>query len=281
MLKPGRLCLLAAVLLAAPAAAQGEPALFSVWSDARGGAVLEPILVRGRDSLRAPELDDGFGAEYYRPGAAYAVSIAGVRVGTARVVRSELEGCMHYAAGVALELTAPLPLEWAGLAMSPELGARGRRWMRGATLEEAERLTATARRLFAESGVEIGEDEEIAEIGIAALEVPGWPTVLAGGFSLLRQDSIPGEELFMERLISRFLIAEVTPGGLRVAATSESRGEEDPYEAREPLDVVDVDGDGHPELIVSNTYSEYGNFSVYRRGASGWTEIYSGGGGGC
>ena len=148
MLKPGRLCLLAAVLLAAPAAAQGEPALFSVWSDARGGAVLEPILVRGRDSLRAPELDDGFGAEYYRPGAAYAVSVAGVRVGTARVVRSELEGCMHYAAGVALELTAPLPLDWAGLAMSPELGARGRRWMRGATLEEAERLTAMARRLF-------------------------------------------------------------------------------------------------------------------------------------
>ena len=77
----------------------------------------------------------------------------------------------------------------------------------------------------------------------------------------------------------------MTPGTGRIAVTwkharGDEEGEDEEFERR-VLDAADLDGDGTPEIVARTALTESWVYTIYKRGAGGWTEVYRGGGGGC
>jgi len=47
------------------------------------------------------------------------------------------------------------------------------------------------------------------------------------------------------------------------------------------VDQIDLDGDGMDEVFTRSAGYEGWTYSMYKKGANGWTKVYTGGGGGC
>lgn len=98
--------------------------------------------------------------------------------------------------------------------------------------------------------------------------------VLVGTYNVTMED---GEN---QHLYNQLLLAEAHGGGPYQPAYVWHQRDDGDNGVRSFVDAADLDGDGVPELVMRAAYAESVGYTVLKRGADGWTEIYQGGGGG-
>jgi hypothetical protein len=259
------------------APAQREGILLSIF-EADGSYMVEPIAIITPGGLRDPwsiESDSAFIGRYFAPGTRYAVRVAGLPSGDARVLGMPEPGCNERIASTSFMGSAALPAQWEGLASDafgpPAAGAL----MRPLTAEEQSELATLADSIHASHRIPsaaraAGESDRLFAVMVPGAEAP----VLVGTFNVAVPD---GENT---QTYNQMLIAERHSGVYRPAYVHHIRDDGETG-VRSLFEAADLDGDGAPELVVRLMFTEGWGFAVLRRGADGWTEIYQGGGGGC
>ncbi|HEX6748100.1 MAG TPA: hypothetical protein VF092_12470 [Longimicrobium sp.] len=260
----------------APAQPARDHVLFAVDDNEEGHVYGEAVAVLpAGGGYRAVPLADSMDAFYARwldRGHRYTLLHFGRPAGTVIVGSTDQEGCG--AGGAELSGAALHPDDGSALATDLAIPA-GPPMRRAATAAEVAEMTALLRRAVTEHGSGWGES---ASVRVTRILVPGGAEVLAGDVELR------GDEADAPPAAAAFVIAERAGGAWRPAVTwvpvPPSPTEERPM-SRLLLDAADLDGDGSPELVTRTGYSEWSQYTIYRRAAGGWTAVYDAHGGGC
>lgn len=240
------------------------------WSE-DGGAAGEAIAVlpAGGGYRAVPFADslEAFYARWLDRGHRYTVLRDGRPAGTVTVGESDLQGCA--AATAVLDVHAARPESGSGLATDLSIAA-GQPFRRPATPAQAPAMTALLRQAVTEHG---GAWTSGADVRVAAVSD-----------ALVGSVEVPGDGDDPPRAAA-FVIAERAGGAYRPVVVwvpgPGAEGDEERPRSRLLLDAVDLDGDGHPELVARTGFSEWSQYTIYRRGPGGWTAAYEQSGGGC
>lgn len=270
--------------LAAPAAGQPAPMqregiLFSVQPYDDGGFGLDPIALVTRGGLRDVwdvESDSAFAARYFAPGTRYAVRVGGADAGEASVLEKVEPQCQERFARAGVRLTRTLPAEWEGLASDAFGAAAAQPIVRPLTSEELSWLMTLADSIHASHGIRGAARAAVEGERVFAVTVPGADApVLVGTFNVVARDGDGYEQLY-----NQLLVAEARGGGAYQPAYVWHERDDGETGVRAFLDAADLDADRVPELVLRVAYSEAWGYTVLKRSADGWREIYQGGGGG-
>lgn len=259
---------------------QHDGILFVIRPYDGSGFGLDPIALVTRGELRNVwdvESDSVFAARYYAPGTRYAVRVAGAAAGEASVLGMMEPQCQERFARADVRLTRTLPVGWEGLASDAFGVAAAQPIVRPLTAEEQGWLAALADSIHASHRIPdaaraAGEGERLFAVTVRGVEAP----VLVGTFNV---NLVDGEE--SHALYNQLLVAEARGGGPYQPAYVFHERDDGEIGVRSFVDAADLDGDGVPELVMRAAYDESLGYTVLKRGADGWTEIYQGGGGGC
>jgi hypothetical protein len=169
-----------------------------------------------------------------------------------------------------------LSTEWQGLAHSDStLRAAGAR--RASTVAEAAALRVAVRPLLIRLGSPPSASDTAQLLdGWTVEDMPANSRWVTGGF---RASSTNDSGLVIVHSV--FAVLEIERGVSRLALRWTNTGLEDDAQTRVPVDIIDLDGDGIPELVTKTTYSESWDYQIWRRRPTGWTLWVSGGGVGC
>jgi len=248
----------------------GDHVLLGVSADSTGmrGTVNGLLAVRRdggvalvtREAGRPPE-SDPFARWGVRAGATFTLLAWGRPVGSARVDSMRAYGggvstfTFHDAApGQAAALATDLP------------AAAGPPLVRAPTGGERRAMVALLRDTVAAHGNGWAYVRP-RDLHVDAVALPGGGVALVGS-ALERNEIDPIERPRMTVLI----VAEREGARLRVAY-ARYEAEDDPYSPG-LLDVVDLDGDGVPELVTVDDITQGGGMiGVFRRGPGGWREV--------
>lgn len=271
---------------AAPATAQPAPPaarpLFAVSSLEPGVLLLEPVVLVHADTLIDPRPADEpqgarLAATVLRPGTRYALARFARRLGTLEVRDTTTPSCV----GIAGRAVAPAELapEAADRAVAGPADLVARAAPLGAPADDRQRarLLAAARSAYRARGASAAETDSLVALGQLALHGATGAPHLAGGFSLrtiVADSACPG----CERI--RTLLVILAPDG----ATVEHALWQDDIEkgvTHDPWDVLDLDADGAPELLLRTTYYEAVDWAILSRRAGTWIERYRGAQTGC
>jgi len=263
----------------APPPLPAEGILLAATAQDSGRFTLEPIAIVTPGGLRDPwdtEDNDAFIARWLAPDTRYPVRVAGSMAGEARVLRMIEPGCTERVAEAAFTASAPLPDVWEGLASDAFGAPSPRGLLRPPTVEEANELATLADSIHASHRIPSAARAAAERQQLFAVTVPGTQVpVLVGTFNV----SVPGDD-GTEQTYNLMLVAESRGGAYRPAFVHHDRDDGE-NGVRSLFEVADLDRDGVPELIGRAMYNEGWGYTVMKRGADGWTEIYQGGGGGC
>jgi hypothetical protein len=281
---PAKQALAADAPAAQPAAPQREGILLAIhpYDDpaGEGDFGVEPIALITRAGLRNPwdiESDSVFAARYFARGTRYAVRVGDAAVGEASVLQMNEPACQERFAVSDVRFTRQLPDGWDGLASDAFGAAAAQPLARPPSADEMDWLAALADSIHASHQIPSaaraeGEPERVFAVTVRGLDSP----VLVGTFNVTVEDS-DGNGQFYNQL----LVAEARGGGPYQPAYAWHERDDGERGVRSFLDAADLDGDGVPELVLRSAYHEAMNYAVLKRGASGWSEIYEGGGGSC
>lgn len=260
-------------------AAGGREGILLSINTGEEGIGLDPVALITRDGLRNVwdiEDDSVFVRRYYAPGMRYAVRVDGVPAGEAAVVRAHEPACTDRLASARVTLTRTLPAEWKGLASDVFGDAPAQPPLHAVTEAERSVLAVLLDRVHAARGAQPGRRREAEIDALYAVTVDGVAAPVLVGTSSIRFANGA-----LEQVQSAMVVAERREGAYRPVYVWYEDQEEGDMQRRTLRDVLDMDGDGVPELVARTTYYESWDYTVLRRGAGGWTEIYQGGGGGC
>lgn len=266
----------------APAAAQ-EPRgiVFVLDTRQEGSVLLVPVAVLGEaggyDAIPSRTVADGsmpgFASRWLAAGRRYAVLRGGVEAGTATVVQWVREPCGNPNAEATLALTGPRRPPWGALAGAGLPEQRGAPWVREASPDERQALDRMAAAMFAAHGVEgTGRTSTVttATVLFGGIARP----VLVGTYTLTVGHPLP-------RQAAAFVVAEEGQDGYRPAFTDFREGLPSDHRRVTLIDAADLDGDGLPELVLENYYSQWAEYSILTRLPDGWVTAYRGGQNGC
>ncbi|MBW3571199.1 MAG: hypothetical protein KY467_08835 [Gemmatimonadetes bacterium] len=265
------------------AGAQAEPArrdgilLLAVSGDV--GVEVDPVAILTPGGLLDPwsiPEDSTFNARYYRPGTRYALRVGGVPAGEVAVVEVLEPACSDRLAIASAALTRTLPARWEGLASDAFGAAPAQPPLRPADASETAVLAALADSVHAARGA--GPDRR-RQAELTALHAVSWNGIASP--VLVGTSNIAFQVENFEQVRSAMVVAERRDGAYRPVYVWYSNEREASMQRRALHDALDLDGDGVPELLAMTRYYESWDYTVLRRGAEGWTEIYHGGGGGC
>jgi hypothetical protein len=249
------------------------------------GYVVEPFALLVDDSLVEPpsggadSLSESFRDVYYQPGVRYTTLSAGRRWGEVMVVeRPGVEACAWLGAEVVLVDSASERIFQNLLATNrPGLGG-SQPLARQPTPTERQAVSAIATDWYQRKGKPDDVSGPVEELEIVVVE-PGiavGPDVVAAGYVQKDAAGYHTNSLFVigQSRADTFLVDHLW-----------SKDITNPYgtdiQVRQPLDVIDLDGDGMPELVTKTSHYEWVTYQVYAWDGGQWAEMYDGFGGGC
>jgi hypothetical protein len=273
-----------------------DVAVFAIHKADKGFSVEPVVLVHyGRDqhfktipalNSAVPEKSptasdfDKFEKSFYRLGTLLSVFSGGEKIGTAKVLKSEIVG----RDGGCIDLSASIGYVGNGnplLASNTRSEIRGHEPTRRGTTEAE---TLTLRSLAIKWLVEYGIDRELLQRGNLQEAIS---TVLRenGGRALIGRFDVESK-----RAIHRlFAVAEQVKGQYELTLTDletqqdvGNGDDKDKIELRY-IDQLDIDNDGVDEIVTSSTYYERWSYEIWKFAAKQgiWYKAHEGPGGGC
>jgi len=168
-----------------------------------------------------------------------------------------------------------LPAGWAGLAASDST-LRAAATRRALTPDELATLRRAARPLFValKAPAQVADTAEVlAAWGFATTDTA--PVWLTAAFKTRSVDAA-GEAMIR----AVFLVLNAARGAAPALAWSHAALEDD-AQIRIPVDWLDLNHDGQPELFTKTTYSESYDYQIWRRHGTAWTLWLQSAGVGC
>lgn len=234
------------------------------------GGFAEPAIDESASSAR-------FYERWLNPGHGYTMLRGGQATGTVTIAENDAQGCM------ALAATTRAAVSEAGfygsaIATSAPIG-RSAAVVDEPSSAHLAMMTVLLRREVESTGQSWRPDAEVKGLVVS---LPGGGAALVGSATI--RDS--GAEADQRAGAAAFIIAErQTDRSIRPMVTWKNpRGDEESEDEqfeRRFVDAADLDGDGTPEIVARTAMTESFLYTIYKRGAGGWTEVYRGGGGGC
>lgn len=279
------------VLLATPAAAQGDGFILFAVANEGGGPTIEPIAVVGGGKFVFPESAGGvdgeltkFSNEYFREGRKYRVLSGGGDAGTLVVKRSHVsDECFR--AGADVELQSPVKVGrvvWA-LATDSETIARGRGERRSPTDAERAGAMKLAESVMRQRRVPAAALKTLGTINLTATDLDGDGRAELIGTFFAKSGRSARYVLF--------LLAEPQADASYKAGVSEyqmiaAKDLPDPelieqvvdrgFLAEILVDQADLDGDRVGEVVSTAGSFEGQHYTVYKRAGGRWRKAYEG-----
>jgi hypothetical protein len=272
----------------APSSTQ-DSVVFAVTRRADAAFEFEPIAVYRRGTFAGSITGESTTAEltrfansYYRAGQTYRLIWGGAEAGTVVAKQSQKESdCAKAAATADVQTAVQLGGNRMALATnSPSLGlAKSSR--RAPTDDERAQVKVHVERIFREKGVPASALEKLQTINLTATDLDNDGNAELIGTYMIRRGET---KIFIDQL---FVLAEPAKGGVRVgfANYAQMKGEDfnDPeslesvgqsaFQTEILLDQLDVDRDGKGEVFTISYSFEGTNYSIYKKGARGWTRV--------
>ena len=221
--------------------------------------------------------NDPFVRRFLAPNTEYSMFVGGAPAGSARIVSAAWTGCSAYSANVVVTgATLPRTGALAGHLAGRSRTAR-RRPMSSAEQAAFDSLVLSVLQAHNVAPPAPRVSESPAgfsfTVGTGSAEV----TVLVGSYNY---DVPPADS---SHTVSVSLVAERIAGAwaIRWQVFREASGSENAGGGPEPIDVLDIDGDGTVELFLADYGWESRWYEIMRRGPDGWTVKFGGGGDGC
>lgn len=147
------------------------------------------------------------------------------------------------------------------------------------TLDERRVLIELATREYAKNKISIALARQIEVRNIAVFE--GGPAPMMIGSFVVGEKTDRGGDGH-DTIHAVFLIAEKTDAGQYGSTHSWFKsGTENEIETQDLVDVLDIDGDGTPEVVTQFGYYESNAYHVYKKADGKWADVYSNFGSGC
>ena len=285
---------LSAYLLVLPAAAAGDPGiLFSVKDYTHSGGVysgagkdiqtlIEPIayLANGKLVKIPDDVDvDEFGKLRYPDHQKYPLYQSGKAVGTVEVVKPAFDiQCFSLAA-----IGAPSPANGiAGMRMglASNINFKDDGYSRRApTATELAAIMDMARQQYEANKVDAAEVSALQVSNVTVFENSSG-AIMVGSFRSIHTEHGPG---FDDDVINAALVIAERVGKKAYSSTYTwyHSGSDASLEERDLVDILDLDGDGIPEIVIqSNGYEDTG-YDIYKKSTTGWDEIFEASASGC
>ncbi|HYG11298.1 MAG TPA: hypothetical protein VD835_15225 [Pyrinomonadaceae bacterium] len=275
---------------AASSAAARESVIFAVTR--RGDALFEfePITIYWRGTFAASITGESstaeltrFAGNYYRAGQRYRLIWGGAEAGTVVAKQSQRESdCAKAAATADVQTTVQLGGNRMALATNSSLPGLAKSSRRAPTDAERAQVKSQVERIFREKGVPAGALDKLQTINLTATDLNKDGVAELIGTYLIRR----GETAIS--IDTLFVLAEPTAAGevkIGVARHAQMKGEDfsDPeslesvgqsaFQTEVLLDQFDVDDDGTGEVFTISYSFEGTNYTIYKKGAQGWSAV--------
>lgn len=221
-----------------------------------------------------------FAKEYYRAGRRYRLMWGGAEAGALVVKASQMKAeCSRASATADVETSVSLGGNLMALATdSPTLG-RAQPSRRPPTDAERALVVERVREIFRQKGVPDAALGELKTINLTATDADG-----DGAFEFIGTFMVKRRADAVDVL---FLLAEASGGALKVGVSRHEQLEAEQMPDAEALesvgqsaflaemliDQLDVDGDGKGEVFTISYSFEGTHYSIYKKGAKGWTRV--------
>jgi hypothetical protein len=276
---------------AASSSSATDPVIFAVTRGGDAEFAFEPIAIYRRGTFAGSVTGESssdeltrFANKYYRAGQRYRLIWGGAEAGTLVAKASQRESdCAKAAATADVQTAVQLGGNRMALATNaPKLGlAKSSR--RAPTDDERAQVKTQVERIFREKGVPAAALGKLKTINLTATDLNNDGTAELIGTYMIRRD---GTEIFIDQL---FVLAEpaTTAGSMKVgvARHTQIKGTdfsdieslqsvgESAFQTEILLDQLDVDGDGTGEVFTISYSFEGTNYTIYKKGAKGWSAI--------
>jgi hypothetical protein len=281
--------------LGCTAADEGQQILFAVRDYTRSGVVysgagkdiqtlVEPFayVIKGK-LVDIPGETDGktFENSFYSETKRYTLYSAGRAAGYVQIRQSAFDiQCESLAASV--QASPPDAVRGMRMALASDARFRdGGLRRRPPSKDERHVAVELAVTEYVKNKVEIALARKAEGRNITVIEGGTVPMMVAS-FAVGESAKGPDSDGF-DTLHSVFLIAERTDAGqYNTTLVWFHSGTESGIETQDFVDVLDIDGDGTPEIVTQFGYYESNAYHVYKKKTDGkWTDIYSNFGSGC
>lgn len=273
--------LMAGIPVAGDAAVGNSKILFVVedyrWANLSGiDFVIEPLAyVRDGKLVKMDALDNGrldsFSKEYYPHGARYNLFTAGKSAGSVTVLNTAFDiQCDSADATVAVTPVGAVDGDRMALASSADFKEAG--YIRRTPVGTEKRaLLKLISEIYAKHGVSASS--------LAGAQFRNEALFQSGPHAWLIGTATVGDDISQAAV---FVIAErADDGSYRPTYSWYHKGTEEGMESKDLVDIVDLDGDGAPEIVVRDNGYEGVGYDVFRKTNTGWESIYGSFGSGC
>ena len=261
------------------ARAVSETVIFSIKKYPDSDVHIEPVVIIKSGQYTYPPVDEDEGSKkfndkYFRVNRKYRMVFGGGDAGSVKVTKVLEPGCVGLLAQVEVETNVRLGGQVQALAVSSDHIGTGPTVRRAPSEAERAQAIDLAKAIYIRRKAPAALVRKMSTVNLTALDLDR-----DGKFEMIGSFNIQGPKLLAYNL---FAIFELTPTGkYRAAWNWYQKGNEETYEDRSLVDVIDLDGDGVAEVIAEGTYYESNDYIIYKRQTGTWRQIYKGGGGGC
>ena len=279
-----------AIKMAVPEKAkpQDAVALFAV-SQNRAGAILDPIVIIDKGKYINPPPGTAsaarlqrFANTYYRPGQKYRLLFGGGEAGSVRIKQwNGQTECSRTQAAVLIDSEAAIKGRVMGLATNSAALGKRLRSRRAPEAQERRRVEALAARLYRQKGVAEPDLPSLRTINMTATDLNGDRRAeIIGTFLLKTTKGARAAHIL-------FVIAEPTGTTFKAAFTQYGQirardlGSDDQFAelgetalAEVLVDQIDLDRDGHAEVIIADLTLEGIAYKIFQKQRSGWRKAY-------
>ena len=259
--------------------------LFSAQQGPDGNDYLSPVAIGLNGRWLEPVADTtdsafaAFRGAFERAGQVYTLFLHGVLVGRATVIAPDTQVLCNTPsdASASFELDRPLS-DSSAFALDSGPGLGHDYHVRALTAPERLLLLSLAQRSLRDSGAAPSKLGKLhLRYGHAFAPSEDQPSVLTATFGA---DSSTENETIWR--LDAFLIADSTRAGYAPSLVWKNESGETDVAVITFADVLDIDGDGIPEIIAKGHYYESTDYLIYHRNAAlGWALVYHGGWAGC
>ncbi|HEX8458496.1 MAG TPA: hypothetical protein VF656_14445 [Pyrinomonadaceae bacterium] len=273
----------------AAAAGAQDTVVFAVTRRGDAAFEFEPITVYRRGTFNASIAGDSeaaaltrFANNYYRAGQRYRLIWGGAEAGTVTAKQSQkATDCSKAAATADVQTAVQIGGNRMALATNSATLGLAKSSRRAPTDAERAQVKTEVERIFREKGVPAPALDKLQTINLTATDLNNDGAFeLIGTYMIRRGES----QIFIDQL---FVLAEPAAGKIKigVARYNQLKGEDfsDPESLESVgqsafltevlVDQLDVDADGTGEVFTISYSFEGTNYTIYKRGAKGWSAV--------
>ena len=273
----------------AGAAAAKDDAIFAVTRRADSAFEFEPIAFYGRGVFKGSVTGESSAAEltrfansYYKAGQRYRLIWGGAEAGTVVAKESQkASDCSKAAATADVQTSVQLGGNRMALATNSATLGLPKPSRRAPTDAERAGVRAHVERIFREKGVPADALAALQTINLTATDLNADGAAELIGTYMIKRGT---KEIFIDQL---FLVAEPSGNAFKVAVANyeQLKGEDfsdieslesvgqSAFQTEILIDQLDVDRDGTGEVFTISYSFEGTHYSIYKKGAKGWTRV--------